>query len=235
LEIQVLKSRSSVLHSETVSDSVLCFLALAGPPAFASDPAEYYGTRFLTALLIIGIALLLFSLLRYRGRTPGPAAWVLLFVSVVVLPGVSTMFGTILVFERGESVEFCGSCHRAMKPYVADMRDPSSNSLAAIHFKNSYIPRNQCYTCHSSFGLFGTLQAKLNGIIEVHRYYTNSFSATLKMREPYRNDDCLKCHAGSVKWSGNHATDKEEIFAGRRRCLDCHSLTRPPHNLRKTT
>lgn len=214
---------------------LLSLYLASGPPSFASDPAEYYGTRFLTTILVCGIALLLFSLIRYRGRTPSSAAWVLLFLAVVILPGISTLFGTILVFERGESIEFCGSCHKVMAQYVNDMRNPESNSLAAIHFKNSYIPRNQCYTCHTSFGLFGTMQAKIGGIIEVHRYYTNTFREPLKMREPYRNDDCLKCHAGSVKWSGNHSGDKDEIFAGRKRCLDCHSQSRPPHIVRKNT
>jgi nitrate/TMAO reductase-like tetraheme cytochrome c subunit len=217
-----------------VFDAVLCLNTATGAPPFASDPAEYYGTRFLTAILICGIALLLFSLFRYRGRTPGLSAWALLFLAVVILPGISAMFGTLLVFERGERVEFCGSCHKAMQPYVADMRDPNSHSLAALHFKNSYIPRNQCYTCHTSFGLFGTMQAKIGGIIEVHRYYTGSFRHPLKMREPYRNDDCLKCHAGSIRWSENHAAERDAIFAGRIRCLDCHGQTHPPHILGKT-
>jgi cytochrome c nitrite reductase small subunit len=206
----------------------------AGAPPFASDPVEVYGARFLTAILIFGIALLLFSLLRYRGRTPSLAAWSLLFLGVVILPFVSTMFGTLLVFARGETVEFCGSCHGAMQPYVDDMRDPNSQSLAALHFKNGYIPRSQCYTCHTSFGMFGTLEAKIGGIVQVHRYYTGTFRRPARMREPYRNDECLKCHAGSVKWSVSHAEEKDVILAGQVRCMDCHGQTYPPHLVGRT-
>jgi nitrate/TMAO reductase-like tetraheme cytochrome c subunit len=199
------------------------------------DPAEMYATRFLIAILVFGVSLLAFSLLRYRGRTDGPAAWAALILGVLIVPPISTMFGIMLAFERAERVEFCGSCHGAMKAYVDDMRDPASDSLAALHYKNSYIPRNQCYTCHTSFGIFGTVEAKIAGMVDVHKYYTHSFREPLTMREPYRNDDCLKCHGGSVKWSANHADSKAAILAREMRCLDCHGQTHPPHKIRRTT
>jgi cytochrome c nitrite reductase small subunit len=193
------------------------------------DPIEYYGARFLVAILVFGTALILFSLFRYRGRIEGTLSWTVLMAGVLVVPSVSTMFGTLLVFQRAESVEFCGSCHHAMQAYVDDMKAPESESLAAVHYRNRYIPRNQCYTCHTSFGLFGTVQAKISGIVDVHKYYTRNFVHPLKMRVPYRNDDCLKCHAGAVKWSVNHAAEKEMILAGDALCLDCHSAFHPAH------
>ena len=200
---------------------------------FENDPAEYYGSRFFLATLLLGAGLILCSLIRYRGRLQGPMSWALLIAGVVVVPSISTMFGTLLVFERAERVEFCGSCHKAMQAYVHDMENPASESLAAIHYRNRYVPRNQCYTCHTSFGLFGTVQAKIAGVVDVHKYYTGNFRQQIRMREPYRNDDCLKCHAGAVKWSVNHAGSKDSILAGKATCLGCHGQAHPAHTLLK--
>ncbi len=61
---------------------------------------------------------------------------------VIVFPLMVVSAGMLLVFERAEKVTFCASCHLTMQPYVDDMRDPESESLAAIHYKNRYIPSN---------------------------------------------------------------------------------------------
>ena len=200
-------------------------------PSYENDPAEYYGARFFIAMLFLGAAVIVYSLIRYRGRVESPLAWAFLIAGVLVVPGISTMFGTLLVFERAERVEFCGSCHKAMQAYVDDMRNPESESLAAVHYRNRYVPANQCYTCHTSFGLFGTFQSKIAGVIDVHKYYTGNFRPQIAMREPYRNDDCLKCHAGAARWSVNHADSKEAILAGKAACLGCHGSAHPAHTL----
>ena len=41
-----------------------------------------------------------------------------------------------------KSVNACGACH-VMSPWVNDLRDPKSESLAATHFKNRYIQTEQ--------------------------------------------------------------------------------------------
>ena len=205
----------------------------AGALSFENDPAEYYGSRFFLTMLVLGVVLILYSLIRYRGRVQGPMSWTVLIAGVLLIPSISTMFGTLLVFERAERVEFCGSCHKAMQAYVDDMANPGSESLAAVHYRNRYVPRNQCYTCHTSFGLFGTVQAKIAGVIDVHKYYTGKFRKPIEMREPYRNDDCLKCHSGAIKWSVSHADSKDSILAGRAACLDCHGKAHPAHALSK--
>ena len=38
-----------------------------------------------------------------------------------------------------------------------------SETLAAKHYKNRFIRENQCYTCHSDYGVAGT--ARQDGII----------------------------------------------------------------------
>ena len=199
--------------------------------AFHKDLVDYYGSRLLLGILIAGIGLILYSLVRYRGRIEGPLSWGFLLTGVVVLPLASIMFGMLLVFDKAEKVEFCGSCHAAMQAYVRDLTNTRSESLAAIHFKNRFIPRNQCYVCHTSFGLFGTVQAKVAGMIDVGKYYTRTFRVPIQMREPYRNDDCLKCHAEAVRWVGRHENVKDALLTGETGCLLCHGKEHPAHIL----
>ena len=45
---------------------------------FENDPAEYYGSRFFLAMLFLGAALIVYSLVRYRGRLQNSTAWLFL-------------------------------------------------------------------------------------------------------------------------------------------------------------
>ena len=116
------------------------------------------------------------------------------------------------------------------------MTNPDGTGLAAIHFANRYIPNNQCYECHTSYGLFGTVEAKIHGIGEVVKYYTGSYDLPVAMWKPYRNADCLKCHAESNKWLSVDAhTDEEteqELFADLTSCMSCHDSA---HQVGKST
>jgi nitrate/TMAO reductase-like tetraheme cytochrome c subunit len=120
-----------------------------------------------------------------------------------------------------------------MQAYADDMNDPEGTGIAAVHFANQYIPGNQCYECHTSYGLFGTVEAKLHGIGEVYRYYTQTYNQPIEMWRPYSNSDCLKCHANSRKWLSLDAhTDEdmqEQLFDDRTSCMSCHD---PGHNVR---
>ena len=144
-------------------------------PQFHTDPVEVWGARFLIAVLVLGISLILITLFRYKGSTPSPLAWALLCGSICVIPLATTGFGTLLVFDRAENVEFCASCHLTMQSYVDDLKDPNSVSLAAVHFKNKYIPDNQCYVCHTSYGMFGTVEAKASAMVDVYKYVTHTY------------------------------------------------------------
>jgi len=119
-------------------------------------------------------------------------------------------------------------CHHVMQDYADDMTDPDGTRLAAVHFVNQYIPSNQCYECHTSYGLFGTVEAKLHGVGEVFRYYSRTYDMPIEMWQPYSNSDCLKCHADSKKWLSLEAhTDedmREQLFEDRTSCMSCHDL-----------
>src|ERR1700746_1945488 len=126
---------------------------------FQRDPVEQVAVRVLVALAIIGILVVTYSLIRYRGAAVGPASWGVLIAGAVALPLLITGVGTILVFQRAERVEFCAPCHLTMKPFVDDLKNPTSKSLAPLHYRNRYIADDQCYSCHTSYGLFGTVEA----------------------------------------------------------------------------
>jgi nitrate/TMAO reductase-like tetraheme cytochrome c subunit len=201
---------------------------------FQRDPVEEWLSRILVALLIISIPIVLYSAIRYRGQLVGRASWALLIAGTVALPAISLTFGTLVVFERAEKNEFCASCHLAMQVYIDDMEDPDSESLAAVHYKNRYIPANQCYDCHTSAGLFGTVEAKMKGITDLYKYYTDTYAFPIEMRHPYPNGDCLKCHARSAKWLSQelHTENQDALFSDDVVCLDCHGeMGHPAHIL----
>lgn len=201
---------------------------------FQQDPVEHVAARLLVAMAILGIGVVIYSLLKYKGAAVGPVSWGLLIAGVVAFPLLISGIGTILVFERAERVEFCASCHLTMKSFVDDMKDPKSNSLAALHFKNRYIPDNQCYECHTAYGLFGTVEAKKEGIHDVYAYYTRTFHLPIKLRHPYPSNDCLKCHAASAKWIALHEDYKDALFSGEATCMQCHAGSNPAHNIAQT-
>jgi hypothetical protein len=120
------------------------------------------------------------------------------------------------------TVEACGSCH-VMDGHVADLRDLKSDSLAALHYKNRYIQTNHCYTCHSDYGMSGTLTAKLDGLGHTVRNLTGSYGFPLKVRRPYSNIRCLSCHGGAQNFLAKHDQDEiPKLVAGKDSCLDCH-------------
>jgi cytochrome c nitrite reductase small subunit len=228
-----LRASARVVALLTAGLAVFPFHARAQQEAarFQMDPVEHAAVRVVVALAIIGIVVVIYSLLKYKGAAAGPVSWGLLIAGAVASPLLISSVGTILVFERAERVEFCASCHLTMKSFVDDMKDPKSNSLASLHFRNRYIPDNQCYNCHTSYGMFGTVEAKKEGLTDTYKYYTRTFQLPIKMRHPYPNHDCLKCHAGSAKWLATHEDYKDALFSGEATCMQCHADANPAHNI----
>jgi nitrate/TMAO reductase-like tetraheme cytochrome c subunit len=187
----------------------------------------------------VGLAVLIPTLivvarLLSRRRRWFPVVSPLRFASLATLPAFLIATGVFATFEGAKEVEFCESCHQPMELYVSDMKDRESQTLSALHFNNRYIQHEQCYTCHADYGVFGTVEAKLTGLR--HMYYWMSGSETARGEKqigtysPYRNELCLRCHAGSEKFlqagGGTHAAIEEELTTTdqetRISCLVCH-------------
>jgi nitrate/TMAO reductase-like tetraheme cytochrome c subunit len=215
LAVSLLSASPRLLHAESPG------------PNFQHDPVEYWAARILAWALTLAVILVAYTLVKaVRGQLGGISGKALMLIGVVLLPAFSVATGMLLVLTRAERVEFCASCHHVMKAYADDLTNPEGTGLAAIHFVNRYIPTNQCYECHTSYGLFGTAEAKIHGIGEVIKYYTGTYELPLAMWKPYPNADCLKCHAESNLWlsvdAHTHEETEEDLFANLTSCMECH-------------
>ncbi len=189
------------------------------------DWARGLGIGF--ALLDLLLLLLAWGALRRRGESP--VSKELMFGAIVVLPVAVVFFGYSYGLEASKKPEACGSCH-VMVSYVRDLRDPRSKTLAAVHFKNRYIQDNHCYTCHTDYGMFGTLKAKWEALGHITRYTTGNYRLPLKIAHPYPDWRCLNCHGTSQKFLDprNHSKkDLEKLASGKYFCTDCHTPAHP--------
>jgi len=190
----------------------------------------------------LGIALALLNLLilviawrrvKRTGTTDGVQGT--LFFGLAVLPLVVIFFGYTKGIAGMETVSACGGCH-VMTPHVQDLQDPNSEALASVHFKNRYIRQDHCYTCHSDYGMLGTISAKRDGVGHVLHYLTGHYTQPLKIRSPYPNVRCLTCHAESQKFlkSAGHPADvRPQLLSGAVSCLDCHAPAHTPKEAKR--
>ena len=149
-------------------------------------------------------------------------------LALIVLPAAAIFLANYHTFEGVHEVRGCASCH-VMLPMVNDMRDPGSESLAALHYKNKYIPKDQCYQCHSDYGLGGGLEAKMTGFRHLARYTTRTYQEPIKARVKFDNNNCLTCHDGTPKWLAveAHVESRKDFVANEVPCLDCHGQAHP--------
>jgi Doubled CXXCH motif (Paired_CXXCH_1). len=119
-----------------------------------------------------------------------------------------------------------------MKPYVDDLHMPAGNSLAALHYQHRFVQGSECYTCHANYGIHGTFEAKMTGVKDVYRYVTRTYHLPLKMREPFENRLCLKCHDEAKRYLAHaiHVTLSEPLRMDQIKCSGCHA---PSHDIPK--
>ena len=107
------------------------------------------------ALALIGYVLVF----RRRHITAAASQW-MLFIGICVMPLPVMLLGSAVGLEQAKDITFCQQCH-VMRRSWPTCRTRRSERLAAVHFKNRYIQRSHCYVCHTDYGLFGTMEAKL--------------------------------------------------------------------------
>lgn len=113
--------------------------------------------------MTVSIALTLFVLFTRRRRLMELESKWILFFGLCVFPIPVTLLSAGVGMEESKQVAFCGSCHQPMGPFVADMRAPASDNLAAVHYKNWLIQRDHCWTCPSDYGIAGTARGGIGG------------------------------------------------------------------------
>lgn len=209
--------------------------AWAQAPGGIPLPQGWIGTTsewvrgFGIAFALLNLALLIFAWRSLRGGSVTPTARGWLFVAVGLVPVMVAFLSFAHGLEESTTVQACGSCH-VMTPFVQDLQNVKSDTLAATHFKNRYIREAQCYTCHSDYGLAGTIKAKFEGLGHVWRYTTGSYELPIKIAKPYPNVRCLGCHGASQKFLNAAGHPKEEIhnlMDGTVPCIACHGPAHP--------
>jgi hypothetical protein len=199
--------------------------ALFVPPA---DVRWFWILVLVPALL--AIAVLATALV--RGRFPGgrlvgggiaAATWLLAIFAYG--------FGAIDLTEEAKRVEFCGSCHATMQPLVESLR-ADRESLASIHFQRGAVSRVEaCYTCHSGYGIWGSVAAKKAGFGHMWRTLTRDYRFPLEHTGPFDIDACLNCHAGTRAFDIEEHRDPDLAQAMLDREIGCTGDCHPAAHL----
>ncbi len=190
---------------------------------------------------VLSLALILFVLVFHRRNLFSQTARWLHLLSLCVIPVFILFLGNLVAYDGSKKTAFCGSCHPVMGPYVDDLFDPTSSSLAAIHSQNRFIQKNKCYSCHVGYGINGNMEAKIDGLKHMgrflYRFYTGTFQEPIKLIRPYSNSNCLRCHAGAKRFEGNsvHVAIMGSLKTNKASCLFCHAEAHfePAANLRE--
>lgn len=162
-------------------------------------------------------------------RVPAEAFYKLLaLAALLMLPLAAIALANYHTFEGTHKVDACARCH-VMQPMVTDMRDPASFTLAARHARNRWIPENQCFACHSDYGLAGDIEAKMTGYRHLARYTTRTYHEPIAHRGRFNNDNCLKCHreAPAFQRVKSHQTVLGLLQDSAMSCANCHGRMHP--------
>ncbi|HBH23664.1 MAG TPA: hypothetical protein DDY13_09605 [Cytophagales bacterium] len=179
-----------------------------------------------TVLVIIDFALIIY-LIRKRGILDSKVKKVILF-GVIIIPFGVAFLANYHVFETSKTIGSCQNCH-VMKPFTNDMQNPASMTLAARHYKNNWIAKDQCYACHADYGFNGTLKAKTDGYRHLMRYITRTYHEPIRYRGGFNNQNCLNCHENASGYLAveMHEPLREDFKSNETSCLNCHGRAHP--------
>lgn len=203
---------------------------LGSMPAFAQDAGITSGELFRTigiVAAVAGIVALVLVEFVFRGRLSRGAYRLGLAVLLFALPVITLMSATETVFETTKKVSSCNSCH-VMEPFVADMKSERSTTLASQHYQKKWIAKNQCYQCHTTYGVHGTLAGKRDGFRHWLLYVTRTWDEPIQHSGAYPNVNCYQCHGGTENYQNQraHSAIREQLAADEIGCASCHG---PPH------
>ena len=186
--------------------------------------------------VVVAMVLIAYVVLFRRREIATAASQWLLFIGICIMPLPMMLLGTAVGLEQAKDITFCQNCH-VMRDFVDDMKKPESDRLAAVHFKNRYIQRNHCYVCHTDYGLFGTMEAKLAGVGHIWKDTTGSYTMPVKIARPYRFTICLDCHGESAKFDAvpQHRGLLPKILSGEATCTSCHRPSHLPREQRRAS
>jgi nitrate/TMAO reductase-like tetraheme cytochrome c subunit len=144
-----------------------------------------------------------------------------------MLPAIAAKQGFDEHMEKAKTTTFCLSCH-IMEPYGQSLRIDDPSFVPAMHFQNHLVPTDQtCFTCHTTYTMFGDYQAKLRGLRHLYVQYlgTRPKPEDIKLYVPYNNRECLHCHDGMRKFeeAAPHRRDPGMMERMKSNLLSCTS------------
>lgn len=183
----------------------------------------------------LDVTMLLIVLLR-RELVAERAGRLALLFAALALPLIAATGAASVNIERSKSVEFCLSCHE-MTPYGDSLKVDDDEMVPAAHFQNRRVARDTaCYDCHTDYGMFGGVNAKIRGMRHVWVHYVKTPPAKIELYSPYSSAVCQHCHEGarSFEESAGHTRKPEtlaKIKSGEMSCLTsgCHDVVHEVH------
>src|SRR5579872_576168 len=134
----------------------------------------------------------------------------LAFVALFALPVMAAWAGFTEQMDRAESTKFCLSCH-IMDGFGRTLYIDDPSYIPAAHFQNNRVPRDHaCYTCHTNYTMFGTVNAKMHGLRHLWVQYVGTIPKPeeIKLYDAYNNRECLHCHLGARTFEQGSAHNK---------------------------
>jgi nitrate/TMAO reductase-like tetraheme cytochrome c subunit len=173
----------------------------------------------LVAVVLMGLLVLRPGLTRERGGK------ILAFIAFFIFPILITWAGTSAQLEHSKTTSFCLSCH-VMTPWGKSLHLADEGHLPAAHYQNHRVPPDEaCYTCHTTYTMFGGIEAKLRGVRHLYVNYLGTLPEKIQLYEPYNNRECLHCHEGARSFESqeDHQAIRAELVSNAMSCLDCHA------------
>ncbi len=182
--------------------------------------------------LLIGFSILLIlAVVIWPSITASRGGKIVAFMALFVLPIATALVGTSEHIRRSEETQFCLSCH-IMEPYGRSLYVDDASYIPAAHFQNHRVPADKaCYTCHTNYAMFGTINAKMEGLHHVYVYWFGKPMNPIKLYSPYNNRECLHCHSGARNFeeSATHSAMMSDLKANTLSCTTsgCHDTFHP--------
>ncbi len=190
------------------------------------------------AALSISVVLIAI-IVRKPSLTATPGGKIFAFMALFILPVLCTFGAASEHIERSKRTSFCLSCH-IMEPYGRSLQVDDPHYIPAAHFQNHRIPADEaCYTCHTDYGLYGGVHAKLRGLHHIYVQYLGTPPAAdkIKLYSPYNNRECLHCHAGARSFESNdiHRAMMDSLKNNEMSCVTsgCHDTVHDIDSLSK--
>jgi nitrate/TMAO reductase-like tetraheme cytochrome c subunit len=142
---------------------------------------------------------------RFRYKVIKFMTLALLFLAIFFFLGFSGLKAT-------SSSSFCSSCHEMQPEYYT--------------WKASTHSEVDCVSCHVQPGAKNIAKDKAEGVIELYKQKTNTYTAPIQMPKDIPNSACESCHnmnTREVTPSGDLVIPHDKHLAKDIKCTQCHS------------